>query len=112
MTRLAKSGGVGPRDHKDSKALLSVYFHFLWIGACAAMNRFRLCTIRVNAIFRAEQNSKYSLAAAGVFAHGEPVIALKLNLAMDGGTRRGHFIHTPDTQQSSAPGLLQQQRLW
>lgn len=46
------------------------------------------------------------LAAAGEFAHGEPVIGLKLNLTMDGGARNGHFIHTLDTQRSTAPGLL------
>lgn len=42
-------------------------------------------------------NKRYALAAARVFAHGEPVIGLKLNLTMDGGTRNGHFIHTSDT---------------
>lgn len=56
---------------------------------------------------RAKENNRYALAAAGVFAHGEPVIGLKLNLTMDGGKRNGHFIHTPDTQRSSAPGHLQ-----
>lgn len=47
------------------------------------------------------------LAAAGVFAHGEPVIGLKLNLTMYGGTRNGYFIHTLDKQWSTTPGLLQ-----
>lgn len=55
---------------------------------------------------RAKENRGYSLAAAGVFAHDEPVIGLKLNLATDGGTRYGHFIHYPDTQQNSATGHL------
>lgn len=55
----------------------------------------------------AKENNRYALAAAGVFAHGEPVIGLKLNLTMDGGTRNWHFIHTPDTQRSSAMGHLQ-----
>lgn len=56
---------------------------------------------------RVKENNRYALAAAGVFAHGEAVIGLKLNLTMDGGTRNGHFIHTPDTQRSSTPGHLQ-----
>lgn len=49
---------------------------------------------------QAKENNRYALAAAGVFAHGEPVIGLKLNLTMDGGKRNGHFIHTLDTQWS------------
>lgn len=56
---------------------------------------------------REKENNRYALAAAGVFAHGEPVIGLKLNLTVDGGTRNGHFIRTPDTRRSSTPGHLQ-----
>lgn len=32
-----------------------------------------------------KENNRYALATAGVFAHGEQVIGLKLNLTMDGG---------------------------
>ena len=46
---------------------------------------------------KVRENNRHTLAAANVFAHGEPVIGLKLNLTMDGGTRNWYFIHTADT---------------
>ena len=56
---------------------------------------------------KSKENNRYAIAAARVFTHGEPVIGLKLNLTMDGGTRKGHFIHTSDTLWSIALGHLQ-----
>lgn len=60
---------------------------------------------------RAEEYSGYSLAAAGVFAHGKLVICLKLNLNINSGTRYLHFIHTADAQRNSALGNILF-RLW
>lgn len=57
----------------------------------------------------AEEYGRYSLAAAGVFAHGKLVICLKLNL--NSGTRYRHFIHNADAQCSSALGNIPF-RLW
>lgn len=50
----------------------------------------------------AEEYGRYSLAPAGVFAHGKLVICLKLNLNINSGTRYLPFIHTVDAQCSSA----------
>lgn len=54
---------------------------------------------------REKEKNRYALAAAGELAHGEPVIGLKLNLTMNGATRNGHFIHTPDTAELSTEHL-------
>lgn len=54
----------------------------------------------------AEEYGRYSLAAAGVFAHGKLVICLKLNLNINSGTRYLHFSHTADAQSSSALGNI------